>query len=88
MNLLNPKAIVFFLAFVPQFIRLDSDPLPQYLILIGTVMVVDVIVMWFFFAAAAKQFRRYTRSVRGQRVTNTIFGLLFIAVAGLLLLVQ
>jgi homoserine/homoserine lactone efflux protein len=87
-NLLNPKAIVFFLAFVPQFIRLDRDPLPQYLILIGTVMVVDVLVMWFFFAAAAKPFRRYTRHARGQRVLNTVFGVLFVAVAGLLLFVH
>lgn len=87
-NLLNPKAIVFFLAFVPQFIRLDEDPLPQYLILIATVMIVDVLVMWFFFAAAAKPFRRYTRDPRGQRVLNTIFGLLFMAVAALLLFVH
>ncbi len=28
-NLLNPKAIVFFLAFIPQFIRLDQPPLPS-----------------------------------------------------------
>lgn len=87
-NLLNPKAIVFFLAFVPQFIRLDEDPLPQYLILIGTVMVVDVLVMWFFFAAAAKPFRRVTRTVRGQRLLNTVFGSLFIAVAALLLVAR
>ncbi|OJU39794.1 MAG: lysine transporter LysE [Microbacterium sp. 69-10] len=87
-NLLNPKAIVFFLAFVPQFIRLDQDPLPQYLILIGTVIVVDVLVMWFFFAAAAKPFRRFTRDARGQRILNSVFGSLFIAVAGLLLFVH
>ncbi len=87
-NVLNPKAIVFFLAFVPQFIRLDHDPLPQYLILVGTVMVVDVLVMWFFFAAAAKPFRRYTRGARGQRVMNSVFGVLFVAVAGLLLFVH
>lgn len=87
-NLLNPKAIVFFLAFVPQFIRLDEDPLPQYLILIGTVMAVDVLVMWFFFAAAAKPFRRVTRTVRGQRLLNTVFGSLFIAVAALLLVAR
>jgi homoserine/homoserine lactone efflux protein len=83
-NLLNPKAIVFFLAFIPQFIRLDQPQLPQYLTLITTVIVVDVLVMWGFFAAAARPFRRLTRSPRGQRTLNTVFGVLFIAVAGLL----
>ena len=87
-NLLNPKAIVFFLAFIPQFIRLDQPPIPQYLVLIATVIVVDVIVMWGFFAAAARPFRRLTRTARGQRVLNTVFGALFIAVAGLLLLLH
>lgn len=83
-NLLNPKAIVFFLAFIPQFIRLDEPPLPQYLVLLATVIVVDVLVMWGFFAAAARPFRRFTRTAKGQRILNTVFGILFIAVAGLL----
>ncbi|MBO0981493.1 LysE family transporter [Microbacterium sp. SD291] len=87
-NLLNPKAIVFFLAFIPQFIRLDQPQLPQYLTLIITVIIVDVIVMWGFFAAAARPFRRLTRSARGQRTLNTVFGVLFIAVAGLLVLIH
>lgn len=87
-NLLNPKAIVFFLAFIPQFIRLDEPALPQYLTLIATVIVVDVIVMWGFFAAAARPFRRFTRSLRGQRVLNLVFGVLFIAVAGVLVLLH
>lgn len=87
-NLLNPKAIVFFLAFIPQFVRLDQPPIPQYLTLIGTVIVVDVIVMWGFFAAAARPFRRLTRSAQGQRILNTVFGVLFIAVAGILVLLH
>ena len=87
-NLLNPKAIVFFLAFIPQFVRLDEPPLPQYLTLIATVVVVDVIVMWGFFAAAARPFRRLTASARGQRVLNVVFGTLFIAVAGVLVVVH
>ncbi|MFK0241459.1 LysE family transporter [Microbacterium sp. NPDC090281] len=87
-NLLNPKAIVFFLAFIPQFIRLDEPPIPQYLTLVGTVIVVDVIVMWGFFAAAARPFRRLTRTARGQRILNTVFGVLFIVVAGILVLLH
>ena len=87
-NILNPKAIVFFLAFVPQFIRLDQDPLPQYLILIATVIVVDILVMWFFFAVAARPFRRLTATAKGQLLLNRIFGSLFIAVAALLAIVH
>ncbi|MGW8483892.1 LysE family transporter [Microbacterium sp. NPDC055903] len=87
-NLLNPKAIVFFLAFIPQFIRLDQPALPQYLILVTTVVVIDVLVMWFFFAAAAKPFGTLTRTPRGQRALNIVFGALFLAVAALLLVVH
>lgn len=87
-NILNPKAIVFFLAFIPQFIRLDQPALPQYLILAATVVVVDVLVMWFFFAAAARPFQRFTRTQRGQRTLNTVFGVLFLAMAALLLFIH
>jgi len=87
-NLLNPKAIVFFLAFIPQFIRLDQPALPQYIVLAVTVIAVDVLVMWLFFAAAAKSFGRLTQTERGQRTINTVFGVLFLAVAALLLFVH
>ncbi|MEJ6401360.1 LysE family translocator [Yoonia sp. 2307UL14-13] len=33
---LNPKSIVFFIAFVPQFVRPETALLPQFAILIGT----------------------------------------------------
>jgi len=33
---LNPKSIVFFIAFVPQFIRADAALIPQFTILIAT----------------------------------------------------
>ncbi|WP_026553488.1 LysE family transporter [Arthrobacter sp. H20] len=83
-NLLNPKAIVFFLAFIPQFITPSAPLLGQYGVLAGTVVAIDVLVMWFFYAAAAKSFRRYTQNPRGQMVVNRVFGLLFVAVGILL----
>ncbi|MCW2288739.1 LysE family transporter [Leucobacter luti] len=87
-NLLNPKAVVFFLAFLPQFIRPDQPLWPQYLVLTATVVGIDMVVMWGFFASAAKPFQRFAGTVRGQRTLNTVFGVLFIVVAGVLLLVH
>ena len=87
-NLLNPKAIVFFLAFLPQFIRIDQPMLPQYLIAAVTVIVIDVIVMWFFFAGTAHSFQRFTRNAHGQRVMNRVFGVLFVCVGLLLALIH
>ncbi|WP_395399830.1 LysE family transporter [Arthrobacter sp. UC242_113] len=87
-NLLNPKAIVFFLAFMPQFIRPASPLLPQYAVLAATVVLIDVLVMWFFFAAAAKSFQRFTHNAHGQTLLNRIFGVLFVAVGVLLALIH
>ena len=86
-NLTNPKAIVFFLAFMPQFIRPAEPLLPQYFILTATVVVIDIIVMWFIFAAGAKQLKHLTASEHGQLVLNRVFGILFIVVGILLALV-
>lgn len=87
-NLLNPKAIVFFLAFTPQFIRLDAPALPQYSLFIGTIVAVDILVMWLFFAASARSFSRFTATARGQRILNLVFGTLFIFVAALLVFIH
>ncbi|TFD30839.1 lysine transporter LysE [Cryobacterium sp. TMT1-19] len=83
-NMLNPKAIVFFLAFLPQFIRVDRPMPTQYLIVAATVVAIDILVMWFFFAGTAHSFARFTRDDHGQRVLNRIFGVLFVAVGVLL----
>ncbi|WP_345750564.1 LysE family transporter [Microbacterium rhizophilus] len=83
-NLTNPKAIVFFLAFVPQFIRPDQPLLTQYAVLSATVVVIDIVVMWFFFATAARGIARLTRSEKGQKALGRVFGSLFVGVGVLL----
>lgn len=83
-NLTNPKAVVFFLAFMPQFIRADRPLLPQYLVFAATILAIDVVVMWGFFATAARGLRRITRTPRGQRTVNKLFGGLFVGMGALL----
>ena len=83
-NLLNPKAIVFFLAFIPGFINTGAPLVPQYAVTIGTIVAVDIAVMWLFFAVVARGFRRISAGPRGQRRLGRIFGTLFIGVGGLL----
>ena len=83
-NLTNPKAMVFFLAFMPQFIRPDGPLLPQYVVFAATIVVIDVLLMWFFFATAARGLRRVTRNPRGQSTLNRLFGGLFIGMGTLL----
>jgi len=83
-NLTNPKAIVFFLAFTPQFIRPGRPMVAQYSVLAATVVVVDVLVMWFVFATAARGLRRLTHDERGRRRLGRVFGGLFVGVGALL----
>jgi homoserine/homoserine lactone efflux protein len=83
-NLLNPKAIVFFLAFMPQFIRPNEPLVQQYVVLSLTVIAIDIMVMWFFFALAARSFQRFTHNAHGQKILNRIFGCLFVLVGILL----
>ncbi|NUR16084.1 MAG: LysE family transporter [Dermatophilaceae bacterium] len=83
-NLTNPKAVVFFLAFTPQFIRPEQPLLTQYAVLAATVVAIDVVVMWFFFAAAARGLGRLTQRESGQRTLNRVFGGLFVGVGVLL----
>lgn len=87
-NLLNPKAIVFFLAFTPQFIRPEQPLFTQYAILTATIVAIDILVMWFFFAAAARSFQRFTNTERGQLVLSRVFGVLFVGVGILLALIH
>ncbi|MFB9819819.1 LysE family transporter [Arthrobacter ramosus] len=87
-NLLNPKAIVFFLAFMPQFIRPEQPLIPQYLVLSTTIVFIDISVMWFFFALAARSFQRFTHNEHGQKVLNRTFGVLFMSMGVLLAVIH
>lgn len=86
-NISNPKAIVFMLAVLPQFIT-PSDPLvPQYGLMMATMIAVDMIVMAGYTCLAAMVLL-FLRSPRQQRILNRSFASMFAGAASLLSLVH
>lgn len=86
-NASNPKAVVFMLAVLPQFIIPSAPLLPQYLIIAATMCAIDVIVMTGYTGLAAKVLR-LMRSPRQQRATNRTFSGLFFVAATVLATIQ
>jgi homoserine/homoserine lactone efflux protein len=82
-NATNPKATVFFLAVLPQFIEVSRPLLPQYLVVCATLTVVDLVVMSGYTVFAAKVLA-LLRAPRQIRFVNRLFGGLFIGAAALL----
>ena len=62
-----------------------APQLPQYLVLAGTMVAIDIVVMWGGFALVAKTLTRLSHSERGQTILNRVFGSLFILVAALMI---
>ncbi|MGN8274520.1 homoserine/homoserine lactone efflux protein [Pseudomonas sp. SMV71] len=82
-NISNPKALVFMLAVLPQFIDPHAPLVKQYLILGVTMICVDLIVMAGYTGLASKVLR-LLRTPKQQRRMNRTFAGLFIGAAGLL----
>jgi homoserine/homoserine lactone efflux protein len=79
----NPKALLFLLAVVPQFIDPARPLPPQYLILTATIVAIDMAVMAVYTILAAR-ILRLLQHPRQVRLVNRGFGLLFLgAAAGL-----
>lgn len=86
-NASNPKAIVFILAVLPQFLDSSRPLLMQYLVMMATMVCVDLVVMAGYTGLAAKVLR-LLREPRQQRLLNRVFGSLFGAAATLLATVK
>ncbi|RKG52114.1 threonine transporter RhtB [Acinetobacter cumulans] len=86
-NMSNPKAIVFLLAVLPQFIDLTQPQWPQYSIMAMTMISIDLIVMAGYTGLAAKVLR-LLKSPKQQKYMNRTFAVLFTCAASLLSLVH
>jgi len=82
-NVSNPKALVFMLAVLPQFINPQEPLLAQYGTITATMVTVDLLVMAGYTGLASKVLRLLRTPAQQQRVNRTFAGL-FIAAATLL----
>ncbi|WP_462380190.1 LysE family transporter [Pseudomonas sp. Marseille-QA0892] len=82
-NAANPKATVFMLAVLPQFIQPHAPLIPQYAVIMVTMVIVDLIVMAGYTGLASRVLR-LMRSARQQRAMNRTFAGLFGVAAALL----
>jgi len=79
-NVSNPKALVFMLAVLPQFIDPHAPLVAQYLILGATMICVDLVVMAGYTGLASKVLR-LLRTPKQQKRMNRTFAGLFIGAA-------
>lgn len=86
-NASNPKAIVFMLAVLPQFVDPHAPLLKQYVVISITMISVDLIVMAGYTGLASRVLRAL-RSPRQQVRMNRTFAGLFVVAATLLALVR
>ncbi|MFJ5297331.1 LysE family transporter [Pseudomonas sp. NPDC088368] len=82
-NISNPKALVFMLAILPQFIDTHLPLLPQYLTIGVTMVTVDLIVMAGYTGLASKVLRAL-KTPKQQRRMNRTFAGLFVSAAAFL----
>lgn len=82
-NLTNPKATIFLIALLPQFLDPGLPRALQFTVMGVTMIGVDILVMCGF-ASLATLIARWLRSPRQQRLLNRLFGGLFVMVAGLM----
>ena len=86
-NMSNPKAIVFLLAVLPQFLDLSQSQWIQYVVMAVTMISIDLIVMAGYTGLAAKVLK-LLKSPTQQKYMNRTFAVLFSCAAGLLSLVH
>lgn len=86
-NITNPKALVFLLAVLPQFVEPSRPLLPQYLVIAATMVVVDVIVMCGY-TGLASRLLGWLRTPKQQTIVNRTMSALFATAAVVLSLVR
>ncbi|MBL8698290.1 MAG: LysE family translocator [Alphaproteobacteria bacterium] len=84
---LNPKGILFFLAFLPQFLRADMPAAPQVAVLGGTFLVIAT-ANAALYALLAGQMQAWLRGVGARRALNRVSGAMLVVLGGAMALAR
>ena len=84
---MNPKAVIFFVAFLPQFYVPEHGLLPQFLAMAGTFVGIEVVVE-LVLAASASKLAAHLTSGTGMRMFNRATGGVFVAAGAYLLTLE
>lgn len=89
MNLTNPKVGIFFLAFLPQFVKPEAGPVPLQVVQLGGLFVVATLLVFGGFAWFASLIGGWLRRSPGaQRLLNRAAAVVFVGLAARLVWVQ
>ena len=85
--ILNPKAVIFFAAFLPQFYDPEHGLVPQFLAMAGTFVGIEVVVE-VLLATFASRLSAYLANGAGMRLFNRVTGGVFVLAGAYLLTLE